>query len=40
MGSSRGYDQKPSDIIMSSERKIVGNYDVTTKVDTGRDHRN
>ena len=39
MGSSRRCDQKPNDFILSSDRKIVQNCEVITKVDIGSDHR-
>ena len=34
-----GYDQNKIDFRMSSDRQIVGNCEVMTKVDIGSDHR-
>ena len=39
MGSSRGCDQNQIDFIPSSDRKIVRNCEVITKVDIGSDYR-
>ena len=34
-----GVTKNQTDIILSSDRKIVGNYELITKVDIGSDHR-
>ena len=39
MGSSRGVTKNQMDFILSSDRKIVRNCEVVTKVDIGSDHQ-